>query len=207
MFKIDFHIHTSRYSACSSVNASQLVIEAEKRGIDLLIFTEHDCFWEKAELEAIQHLSKKVRVLNGVEISAYKCHLLVYGLSTDYRFKDGLSAEKLFNDLERYKDDIAIIPAHPYRFGKDFGDQIKSHSYCALEGFSLNSSDEASKMAKELAKEKGLPLLAASDLHFLGDFGKYWSETEEKIETMKDFVNALKNQAIVSPSSMAKRNA
>ncbi len=204
MIKIDFHIHTSRYSACSSVNASQLVIAAEKRGIDVLILTEHDCFWDKSELEAIQHLSPKVTVLNGVEISARKCHVLAYGLPEDYHFKEGLSAEELFKDLSAFKD-AALIPAHPYRFGKALGDLIKPYSYDALEGFSLNTTEEASCGAEGLSEKKKLPLLAASDLHFLGDFGKYWSETEEKIEKMEDFVYALKEKKVTLPSFLQKK--
>ena len=41
MYKVDLHIHTSRYSPCSRIDPGDLVQTATKTGLDTIVITEH----------------------------------------------------------------------------------------------------------------------------------------------------------------------
>ncbi|MBF0274964.1 MAG: PHP domain-containing protein [Nitrospinae bacterium] len=204
MYKIDFHIHTRNYSACSSVEPEAVVKEAESLGIDVLIFTEHDVMWKKEELEAINFISPKVTVLNGIEVSTRQGHMLLFGVEEGYEADRYQSIEQFFYSL-RGKKELLVIPAHPYRFSSAHGEMLRGYDFDALECYSLNSNLSATAQAIELARIKKVPALATSDLHDIEKFGKYWSETKVNIKSMKDFIKAVKKGKVFTPDVIVEK--
>jgi len=50
---VDIHVHTRRFSPCSTVDPEQLIDQAVRAGLDGVVVTEHGCQWDQAELDAL----------------------------------------------------------------------------------------------------------------------------------------------------------
>ena len=165
MIAAELHCH-STFSKGTKIQVEglhspeELLEQAEKIGLDVLAFTDHDCF-EGAE-QALK-LQKKfnVLVLPGEEVTTKKGHLLCLGIQE--KIPANLSVEESI-DLVHEQGGIAIAP-HPFDIeGK--GIKVEALKADAIEVFNaLNLDRFANRKASQFAKQENLPTVLGSDAH------------------------------------------
>jgi len=67
--RIDCHVHTSRYSGCSSIEPETLCRLALDHGLDALALTEHRFRWPADELAELRAQFPGLSLYSGIEIS------------------------------------------------------------------------------------------------------------------------------------------
>ncbi len=92
LMKFDLHLHTSRHSPDSQMDAVTMLLRARQLGLDGLVITEHDWLWTEAELETLRALAPGLVVLAGIEVSAREGHFLVYGVTNPFALPRGVLA-------------------------------------------------------------------------------------------------------------------
>lgn len=67
--KIDCHLHTNRYSPCSSLSPVRACELAIHRGLDALVITEHQIQWSPQEIRELQTMFPKIKLFAGLEVT------------------------------------------------------------------------------------------------------------------------------------------
>ena len=173
--KFDPHIH-SVYSGDSRSEVIDILIQAEKKGLDAIAISDHN---EIKGSRLARSYGGSIIVVPSIEISSDKGHIL--GLGVDEIIPKGLSAVET---VDRIHDagGLAIVP-HPfsyYRHGlfckvdKNLGvDGVETKNARYIFGYS-------NKQAETLAYNKRLATLGASDSHFLKSVGDAFTEVNTK---------------------------
>jgi predicted metal-dependent phosphoesterase TrpH len=193
--KIDHHLHTSRHSPDSVIDPIQLVAHALKIGLDGLVITEHDYQWKPDELAELAERAAPLRVFSGAEISAREGHFLVYGLPTIDEAPPGIALADLIKVVRSHR--AAIVAAHPFRWDQPFDTYVAEHgpAFDALELASNNITPETrSKTEALLRANPSMGATGSSDGHELHVIGCYFTEFDDPIVTLSDFVTALRNR-------------
>lgn len=191
MFRIDHHIHTSRYSPDSDIDPFELLDRARAAGLQGIAITEHDCLWPEDELDELRARAEGLVVMGGVEISAYEGHFLVYGLTRLDEVGPGVSLARLLQVVGR--EGAAIVAAHPYRWEQDFDAIAEAHGR-GLHGIELvsNNVTHLTRMRAELLLDREpFATTGSSDAHQPAVVGCYFSEFPTKILNLKQFRGAL----------------
>ena len=198
---IDLHTHTAPKSYDALQTPEELVLEAKGLGLDALCLTEHDTFWEAADL---RKLSKRHGLLlfPGCEVNTNEGHFLAFGLE-EYVF----GMHKL--SFLRQRVDQAggvLVAAHPYRrrglAGLDPKDlesrltqasQEGSFKYCdAIEGLNGRGTKDENSFSLQLGQRLGLKTTGGSDSHSTGDVGTYATQFNARVDSLEDLVRELK---------------
>jgi predicted metal-dependent phosphoesterase TrpH len=193
--KIDHHLHTSRHSPDSEIDPIKLVQYALRIGLDGLVITEHDYQWESDELAELADRAAPLRVFSGAEISAREGHFLVYGLPALDDVPPGIALADLLKVVRR--NHAAIVAAHPFRWDQPFDTFVAEHgpAFDALELVSNNISAETrSKTEALLRANPSMGATGSSDAHEVHVVGCYFTEFDDPIVTVADFVTALLNR-------------
>lgn len=191
---IDLHLHTSRYSKCSRIDASKLIRRAVQAGLDGVVITEHHRIWENEEIEELKAQSDAPGfiVLSAFEYTSSQGDVLIYGLkaSQEREFVPGRSPELV---IERARElGAACIAAHPTRAGMGYDQRIFTMPLDAVEVRSVNLKEHEQRLAMNLAESAMLPPVACSDAHRLEDVGRYATEFFDPIQSIDDLKAALK---------------
>src|SRR4051794_19540552 len=112
-FRIDLHCHSSRFSACSSLDPDTLVRLAAAAGLDAVCLTEHDRLWPPAELDALAE-RHGIAVLGGAEVTTELGHVLVFGVE---RLPPAMFLAATLVEAVRAQGGVAVL-AHPARAGQ-----------------------------------------------------------------------------------------
>ena len=193
--KIDHHLHTARHSPDSVIDPYQLVERAASLGLDALVITEHDHQWEAAELEELAARAGSLKVFSGAEISAVEGHFLVYGLPDLKDCPIGISFGELLAVVRGHQG--AIVAAHPYRWDQPFGAIVGRYGPVldALELVSSNVTPETRAKTEYLLNfQPSMGKTGSSDAHEIDVVGCYYTEFPRRIETMAEFVLALRRR-------------
>jgi len=76
---LDIHVHTAKYSPCSSLDLYDAAIKARAVGLDGICITDHDT--DAAKTEAARVVRETgLRIFVGMEIQTHEGDLLVFGL-------------------------------------------------------------------------------------------------------------------------------
>jgi predicted metal-dependent phosphoesterase TrpH len=190
--KIDHHLHTTRHSPDSTIDPLKMVRHAREIGLDGLVITEHDYQWEKDELAELAALAAPLRVFTGAEVSTLDGHFLVYGLPTLDLAPPGIPVAELVQVVRRH--DAAIVAAHPFRWDQPFHAIIAELGpvFDALELVSNNIPWEARSKTEALLRSHVMGATGSSDAHELETLGCYFSEFDRPIDSIADFVAALR---------------
>lgn len=190
--KFDHHMHTLRHSPDSQMDPLLLIERARQVGLDGFVITEHDYQWEADELAELAALAAPLRVFSGAEISAREGHLLVYGLPTLDDVPAGVSLAELLAVVRRHH--AAIVAAHPFRWDQPFEAIIADHGlvFDALELVSNNVTRETRSKTAAVLKKHGMAATGSSDAHDLDVVGCYFTEFDAAIDSMAEFVAALR---------------
>jgi predicted metal-dependent phosphoesterase TrpH len=192
--KIDHHIHTARYSPDSSIRPAQLVERACDIGLDGVVITEHDHQWPADELAELAERAPSLRVFSGAEISAREGHFLVYGLPSLDDAPPGILVKDLIAVVRRHE--AAIVAAHPFRWDQPFDEIVEEHgpAFDALELVSNNIDRDTRAKTRALLRKFPMGETGSSDAHEIAVLGCYFSEFPGRIESMAEFVAALRNR-------------
>lgn len=196
--RFDHHLHTSRHSPDSVIDPLELIEQARRIGLDGLVITEHDYQWEPDELAELARRAAPLRIFSGVEVSAREGHFLVYGLPSLEEVYPGIPLADLLNEVRRH--DAAIVAAHPFRWDQPFDVIIAEHgpAFDALELVSNNVTPQTRSRTEAVlrAHSSSMGATGSSDAHEIATVGCYFSEFDRPIETISDFVAALRGRAV-----------
>jgi predicted metal-dependent phosphoesterase TrpH len=192
--RFDHHLHTARHSPDSVIDPLDLIESAREIGLDGVVITEHDYQWGAEELAELAGLAAPLRVFSGAEISAREGHFLVYGLPTLDEVPAGVELVELLRVVRRH--DAAIVAAHPFRWGQPFDEIIGEHgpAFDALELVSNNVSTETRSLTERLLRDYPMGATGSSDAHEIATLGCYFTEFDQPIASIRDFVAALKSR-------------
>ena len=200
---IDIHTHTYPTSDDSSLSPEQLIEEAKRIGLDGVCITDHDGFWDPAQ---VNHLSRAhgFLVLPGCEVTTEEGHLLVYGLG---KYIFGMHRAAFVRQLV---DDAGgvIVVAHPYRRTyreqadtrpgayDDMLEQACRNSVSpmtdAVEVLNGRGTEKENAFSREIAERLGMRGTGASDAHRLEDLGSFATEFHRPVRTTDDLIRELK---------------
>lgn len=202
--KVDLHIHTEE-SAFSTFSYDELKAKVNSLRLKVVTITDHGsaktCLKLKKEL-------KETIVIPGIEVTANEGDFIVFSQDEDYikflsRFSGSL--EKLSRNEETIV--IWVHPKVPHRFSwrepfpeKALVDKILS-CVDGLEIFNGHILEMTAlgfimplyyKNLADMAKSRKIALTAGSDTHDGRAFMKCWTEIQAEINSVADFVNAIR---------------
>ena len=214
---IDLHTHTHPLSHDSLLSPDQLIEAAKGANLDAVCLTEHDFFWDHAEVQA---LSKRHNflIIPGIEVNTEDGHIVVFGLD---RFVYGMHR---MHELARMTEaaGAVMIAAHPYRrqlpwqlrHDGDWTEAVERAAanpafahVVAVETQNGRGSDRENAFSAELAARLKLPGTAASDAHERKDVGRVATEFDGKITGLEGLITELKalrfQPAVLHPTPTA----
>ena len=133
-----------------------------------------------------------LRVFSGAEISAREGHFLVYGLPSLEEAPPGILVRDLIEVVRRHQ--AAIVAAHPFRWDQPFDQIVADHgpAFDALELVSNNIYPETRAKTQGLLNQYPMGATGSSDAHEIDVVGCYFTKFPRRIESIADFVAALK---------------
>ncbi|MFX1520056.1 MAG: PHP-associated domain-containing protein [Promethearchaeota archaeon] len=188
---IDMHVHT-KYSACSNIEIHDLLSRISLLNIDGIVITDHD---EIKGAKIAQKYAKEkydVKVFFGIEVTTLDGHLLAYGINE--KLSVGMRAVDTIKEIQK-KGGVAVAP-HPFRNAfTSLGDMIYTLGN-TLDGIEINAMDSrtAKDQARSAAQQLNLAIIGGSDAHSLKCVGRSVTKFETDIESMDDFVNAIRKR-------------
>ncbi|MEM4348450.1 MAG: PHP domain-containing protein [Candidatus Anstonellaceae archaeon] len=177
--KVDFHIHTN-YSFDSLSEPKQVVLEAEKKGLDAIAITDHDEI--RGALEAKRHVEKlglKLQVIVGEEVATDEGDLLVYFVKK--RIEPAGLAEVL---AQAKKQNAVCVAAHPYDFARSgiAVEKLEKDILKGIDGIEVFNARvsfaQINQKAFEFCLKSSKAQFAGSDAHHLSEIGKAYVEFE-----------------------------
>lgn len=196
--RLDLHIHTTAYSACSTMTPDQMAACAKAEGLDGICITEHNRMWDEQEARS---LSRKhgFPIFRGMEVTTTGGDILVFGMEEE--------PAGMWTPAElKAKVDAAggvAIAAHPFRGFLVFGfgalkmnldDAAGNPTFAQVHGLEVCNSmatDEENDLAREVAEAMGLLRLGGSDAHRPEAVGTCVTSFEDWIEDEKGLVEAI----------------
>ena len=182
--KVEIHSHTERFSPCSKIPPTELVLMAEASGYEALFITDHNRVWPSRDLAGLQEMCEHMRIFPAIEISLPERHdLLILGAS-DPAYEKMRNPEEVL--ARACADGLLTVIAHPFRY------HAALPRYCeladALETKTCNHSrPEEIEAARSYAEAHQLAPLHSSDAHGLNFMNKFWIETMEPFSTPQEF--------------------
>ena len=195
MPKFDHHLHTDRHSPDSIMSPFELVARAKAAGLDGVVITEHDYQWGREEIAELAARAGGLKVFTGAEVSAREGHFLVYGLPDLEDASVGVTLRELLKVARAHK--AAVVAAHPFRWDQPFDEIVAEHgpTFDALELVSNNVTAETrAKTRKLLSERPTMGATGSSDGHEAEVVGCYFTEFADGVETIRDFVAALRSR-------------
>jgi predicted metal-dependent phosphoesterase TrpH len=189
-FKIDLHVHT-KYSGDNDAEPEETVIQAIKRGLHGIAFTEHYSYEASEPVELLKEkYGNQILILRGVEFSTADGHCLVFGVNTDSLSLKYAPAEDVINAVNRGGG--VSIPSHPFRSVNSFGDLVNTiEGIWALEGYNGCNMSPYNIRAVNAAEMRNIPYTGGSDAHEPKDVGSCYTEFDNRV-TYENFIDLLK---------------
>lgn len=182
---IDLHCHTAPLSACSALDAGQLIELARSRGLDGICLTEHDRAWAEEELEQLRH-AYRFPVFTGVELSTDMGHVLAFGLSPG---SYSAVAAEVFESAQR--EGALLFLAHPARDGLLRVSAETVRYFESVEAINGSDTRLQNMAATGLAGGFRLPGIGGSDAHTGDEVGRAATRFEHGISTNAELVRQL----------------
>jgi len=194
--RFDHHLHTEKHSPDSTIDPVELIEHARLIGLDGVVITEHDYQWEPDELGELAARAAPLRVFSGVEVSALEGHFLVYGLPSLDEVYPGIELTELLSVVRRHQ--AAIVAAHPFRWDQPFDEIVERQGpiFDALELVSNNITPDNRAKTEALLRDHAMGATGSSDAHEISILGCYFTEFDRTIDTIADFVAAIRAQAM-----------
>ena len=201
---IDIHTHTYPTSDDSTLTPEELISRAKLIGLDGVCLTDHDGFWDPADVEKLGK-DNDFLVIPGGEVTTEEGHLLVYGL-TEYIF--GMHKSAFVKDLVDEAGG-AIVVAHHYRrvyretapqdeisYSEMIERGLRNEVFEIVDAVEIRNgrgSDKENEFSENLANKLNMPKTGASDAHKLIDIGTYATEFYDKNTGLGDLIKSIKS--------------
>lgn len=200
-FRLDLHVHTTRYSSCAEMSPEELLIRAKTAGLDGVVITEHGRNWPEADLAELGRRFDLV-VLGGVEVTTTAGDVLVYGSCPDF------TSIPTPDELVAAAPEAFLVAAHPFRGfllfgfgGLDLEEAVSRPPFPQVHGVEVTNqkvTDQENDLAVRAADKLGLVKIGGSDAHTAADVGLSWTRFEQKVTTIDQLVAALKQGRLVA---------
>jgi len=192
--KVDLHMHT-KYSHDGFMEVSDVIRGAERAGLDCVAVTDHDTC---AAIPGVLKAGKKagMLVIPGIEIKSR--HGDILGLGITEVVERGMSAKDTVSKIHELGG--VAVAAHPYSLvfhPTGVRGEVKSAGFDAIEVF--NSRTYFSNgMAYRVAKSRGIPMVASSDAHLVGEIGNSYSivDCKRDVSSILDEVRAGRTKVV-----------
>jgi predicted metal-dependent phosphoesterase TrpH len=198
----DLHIHTSRYSGCSSIDPVEALVAAKKAGLGLIAFTEHGIRWPDEELGSLVTRSgvEGLVVIPGQEAACYDStgrfqgEFLVYGFPRS--LGSNKSAAQLINMV--HSEGGVVIAAHPFKKAR-WGDGYYGSAHLTREldvdGLEVEHpsyEDDDRRLALETMELRGIAGTGGSDAHDARAIGLCGTVFVDEIDSVETFCRAVR---------------
>ncbi len=115
--RIDCHFHTSRLSSCSLISPQRACELALARGLDALLLTEHNQYWDEGELATLQATYPGIKLYSGIEIAlAEGYHIVAIGPRLARSHVPIISFGELKTWTREHREDLFLFVAHAFRY-------------------------------------------------------------------------------------------
>jgi len=187
MLKIDMHVHT--WYSDSEASVSEVLMEAERKGLDGLAITDH---WTiKGAIEAMKKRGKLI-IIPGQEIETKHGEILALGIKNKIRAK--LSIRETIKMIHA-QGGLAIVP-HPTipLFSVLNEEEMKTLPLDGIEVFSAITPIPGYFLRKniELARRLRLSMVAGSDSHYAETVGDAYTIIYCRSRKVDDILRAVK---------------
>jgi hypothetical protein len=192
--KVELHLHTSRYSACSIDTPETLMRELIDTGYEAVYITEHDAVWRPDELDELQEAFPEIRIFPGVELSLgthASMHMLVLGTTDpDYaalRYDQATAIEKA-----QSHGNLTVL-AHPYRWAGGAAILDRWQVPDAIEHRTCNHNAIMGERSCNEAARLGIRLVNCGDVHASQMVNRFWIETHVPLVNANDIHDIIIN--------------
>ncbi|MCD6592486.1 CehA/McbA family metallohydrolase [Candidatus Bathyarchaeota archaeon] len=187
MLKIDMHVHT--WYSDSEASVSEVLMEAERKGLDGLAITDH---WTiKGAIEAMKKRGKLI-IIPGQEIETKHGEILALGIKNKIRAK--LSIQETIKRIHA-QGGLAIVP-HPTipLFSVLNEEEMKTLPLDGIEVFSAITPIPGYFLRKniELARRLRLSMVAGSDSHYAETVGDAYTIIYCRSRKVDDILRTVK---------------
>ena len=165
MIKIDLHVHAAEHSPCASALEEEQIIAAIDRGLDALVFTNHESLVPLERLAELNQMFAPFRIFGGVEITLLEGEdILVLGVRhPELEIRAHWTYPDLHTLVRAHQGWMAV--AHPFRFAPNIRIDLERYPPDALEVCSSNTPLRAQPCIRDIAATLGIPTICNSDAH------------------------------------------
>jgi predicted metal-dependent phosphoesterase TrpH len=135
--------------------------------LDGIVLTEHDAFWERDGLEALQRANPERRIYSGIELSALDGHVIAIGTRVLMPWSKTQPVDAVARAIAELGG--CAIWVHPYQSPVRW--QTPATACHAIEIFSTVTFGPRSVDATRLARTLGAHCVAGSDAHAIDHLG------------------------------------
>ena len=201
---IDIHTHTYPMSDDSLLTPEKLISEAKRIGLDGVCITDHDRFWDPADIIKLGK-DNDFLTIPGCEVTTEEGHVLVYGLR-EYIF--GMHKSDFVRDLVNEAGG-AMVVAHPYRrvyrenapqdpdsYNEMVERALRNPVFGLVEAVEIKNgrgTEKENLFAEKIAERLSMPTTGASDAHKLSDIGTYATNFFDTVTALDSFIAAIKS--------------
>jgi histidinol phosphatase-like PHP family hydrolase len=190
--KIDLHVHTVERSACANALEDEQIVTAIDRGLDALVFTNHECLVPLERLEELNRVYAPFHIFGGVEITVREREdLLVLGIH-DAALESHNWTYPALHSFVREKDGWIAL-AHPFRFGPRINLDLERYPPDALEVCSINTPLLEQARIREIAARLGAQTVCNSDAHSTRDIGAAYNRLKGEPVDDRELIELLRN--------------
>ena len=137
--RIDCHLHTRRYSACSRLAPEDACNRALKRGLDAVVITEHQRQWPSWEFEELRQSFPDLALYNGFEATLDNdTDIVVITESKEIEIPFGISPENFLASSWFHEETCFLFFAHLFRWNRHLPDSLKELAPY-VHGLEMNS--------------------------------------------------------------------
>ena len=179
--EFDLHIHTSRYSGCSTIEPVSLIAKARETGLHGIALTEHGIRWRDDDIRELVEKSGygDLLVIPGQEAACYSRRGLFQGEFLVFGFHRSLGSNKPVEQLIElvHGEGGVVIAAHPFKKllsgGGYYGSGMDVYKYGidGLETEHPSYDDESRDLAGRCMADLNIAGIGCSDSHELGTVG------------------------------------
>jgi predicted metal-dependent phosphoesterase TrpH len=199
---IDLHTHTRPLSWDSDLTADELIEGSRAAGLDGIVLTDHDFFWDPEDVRALARRHDFL-VLPGVEINTEDGHILAYGID---RYVFGMHRSHALAEIVAQAGGV-MVAAHPYRRQmpwhvrdeRDYEEALlrasrnPAYRYCvALEKINGHGTIRENAFSARLCDLMGMAGTAGTDSHTRSHIGRCATYFERRIEDIHGLIEELK---------------
>jgi hypothetical protein len=187
---LEIHTHSSQYSKCSHADPVALVKQAEAKGMQGIVITEHRYQWKEEDLKELKTTSEvndSFLILSAQETVTDIGHVLVYGAD------EIIDEDVTLNELRERFPDAALVWAHPFRNGKlPSKEELTNPLLDAVEIFNINHNVKENYLALSKWHEYKFTAVSGSDAHSREAVAIFPTEFYHPVASVKDIAREIK---------------